>query len=160
MADALPQVAPEPPPVQKAEVKPEPKPEPKPKKPKPVRKAETKPETKPDPQAKPQAALAGRAGSQAPKGAVTASQRAKWHAKVQGQLGRQLKKKKFGVKGITLSLIVTVNGSGAITNIGLAGSSGDPKIDNAVLAQARRLGSVAPPPDGKGDRLKLPVSVR
>lgn len=155
VADALPQVAPEPPPVQKAEVKPEPKPKPL-KKPKPVRKAETKPE----PQAKPQESQAGRAGSQAPKGAATASQRAKWHARVQGQLARQLKKKSFGAKGLTLSLLVTVNGSGAITGITLAGSSGNTKIDNAVLAQARRLGSVAAPPDGKGDRLKLPVTVQ
>jgi protein TonB len=157
VADALPEVAPEPPPVQKAEVKPEPTPKPKkPKKPKPVRKAEAKPE----PQAKPQPSQAGRAGSQAPKGAVTASQRAKWYAKVHGQLARQLKKKSFGAKGAMMSLVVTVNGSGAVTNIRLVGSTGDAKIDNAVLVQARRLRSVAAPPDGKGDRLELPVVLR
>lgn len=174
--DALPDVAPEPPP-QKPEPAPEPvakpvvkpaakpvaKPAPEPaakpqKKPKPARKPEPAAEARPS--SKPaQEAQQGRVGSQAPKGSSNASQLAKWQSKVQGQLVRQLKKKTFGAKA-ALTLIVSVNGAGTITDIGLSASSGNPKVDAAVLAQARRLRSVPAPPDGQPKRLKLPAQIR
>ena len=165
-----------PPPVTKADVPdplaspPPPKPEPKPKaepKPKPEvkptkpKRAEAKPRKPAKADAKPETPRmqAGSAGFKASKGQASANARAKWHAKVQAQLTRQLQKKSFKAKGTRLTLRVKVAGDGSFT-ASLASSSGKADLDAAVVAQLSRLGRLAVPPDGKAETLRLPVVLR
>lgn len=147
----LPQVAsnlpepPPPPPKPKRAGKPDPK-----RTPKPAKVAEAKP-------AAPQQASAPAAGR---KGTMTANERARFLAKISGQVARHLKRKRY--YGNRLSLVVSfrVDGSGGVSNAALAQSSGDAGVDAAVLAQLRRLGKVAAPPDGRTESFAVAVTVR
>lgn len=152
------------PPPPKPEPKPEPKAEPKPKpevKPTKPKRAEAKPRKPAKAEAKPEAPRmqVGSAGSKASKGQASANARAKWHAKVQAQLTRQLQKKSFKAKGTRLTLRVKVAGDGSFT-ASLASSSGQADLDAAVVAQLSRLGRLTVPPDGKAETLRLPVVLR
>ena len=181
-AEPEPEPAPEPPPVIKAaipdplapdplapvpEVKPEPKverkPDPRPKpevKPKAKKEAKPKAEPKPKKTAKAETRMqAGAVGSKASKGKATANARAKWHAKVQSQLTRQLQKKSFKAKGTKLTLRIKVAADGSFS-AAVASSSGKADLDAAVMAQLRRLGRLAVPPDGQAETLRLPVVLR
>jgi protein TonB len=150
--DELPEVAstlPEPPPPPKKT------PPPKPKK---VAKAEPKPKKPVETKASPQKA---QAATEAPrKGSATAKERARWHAKVAAQLGRHLKRKSWEGDRTSLTVSLRVDGSGRITGLSLASSSGDAALDTAVVAHLKRLGKVTAPPDGQGEPLQLPVKLR
>lgn len=151
--EELPQVAstlpepPPPPPKPKREVKPEPK-----RAPKPEKVAEAKP-----PAPAPQKASAPAA---ARKGAMTANARAKFLAKISGQIARHLKRKSYSGNQLTLVVALRVDGSGRVSGAALARSSGDAGVDAAVLAQLRRLGKVTAPPDGRAESFNVPVTVK
>lgn len=166
-AQDAPPTAPAPPaplPKPSAEAKPAPKPEPKPE-----AKAQTKPQPKPapKPKAKPKAEAKPAATaakptpgsdtklSSRPKGSPAAV--AKWEKTVQGQLAKHIKRKRFPFPKASLTLAFKINGSGQVTSVTLTRSSGNAKLDAAVLAHARKKASVAAPPNGKGATLNVPM---
>ena len=144
---------------QKPEPKPDPKPDPKPRK--------TQPESPPKPtlakptsaKPAPQVAQKGAAGAQAPKGAASASQVAKWQAKVQGQLARHAKRKRLKAGGASVTVLLSVSGAGQITGLRLSGSTGTADLDSALTGHLARLGKVAAPPNGQPVTLHLPLRV-
>jgi protein TonB len=140
---------------------PEPPPSPKkkqPPKPKKAAKAEPAPKKPAETKAAPQKAQAGTEAAR--KGSATANERARWHAKVAAQLGRHLKRKSWEGDRTSLTVSLRVDGSGRITALSLASSSGDAALDAAVVAHLKRLGKVSAPPDGQGEPLRLPVKLR
>ena len=143
-----------------AEAKPAPKPEPKAQT-KPQPKPAPKPAAKPKAEAKPAATAANPTPgsdtklSSRPKGSPAAV--AKWEKTVQGQLAKHIKRKRFPFPKASLTLAFKINGSGQVTSVTLTRSSGNAKLDAAVLAHARKKASVAPPPNGKGATLTLPM---
>ena len=162
--EPAPVAAPEPAPVPapSAKVQPPPKPAPKPAaKPKapPKAKAAPKPASKPPskPSAKPAKPNPGSEVtlSTKPKGSPAAV--AKWKQKVQGQLASHIKRKRLAQTKGSLALTFTIDGSGAITATTLARSSGNPDLDAAVLAHARKKASVTAPPNGRSTTLNLPL---
>lgn len=148
--EELPQVVstlpepPPPPPKPKREVKRAPKPE---------KLAEAKP-----PAPAPQQASAPAA---ARKGAVSASEEARWKSKVSAQFSRQVKRKSYAAD-TELSLVVAfrIEASGAVSRVSLRRSSGNATVDAAVLAQLHKLGKVAAPPGAKYWDIAVPLVVR
>jgi protein TonB len=51
----------------------------------------------------------------------------------------------------------SIDGGGRVTAARLAGGSGNPAIDQEVVAMARRASPFPPPPDGKGRNFTVPV---
>ncbi|MBT9245734.1 TonB family protein [Gemmobacter fulvus] len=166
---AEPEPIPEPEPVvtpePKPEVKPEPKPEVKPA-PKPEVKPEPKPKAKTEPkpkakkaaaEPKPQKATPKAGAPSTAKGAVSANADAKWIRKAQGQLSKHMHRKAFHGRGVTVTLLVKITGSGQITSVSLKRSSGDPELDAKVVAHLSRKGAVAAPPDGQAKTVTLPT---
>jgi len=157
---AAPTPAPVAAPVAKAQPQPKPAPKPaaKPKAP-PKAKAAAKPTPKPasEPSAKPAKPNPGSEVtlSTRPKGSPAAV--AKWKQKVQGQLASHIKRKRLAQTKGSLALTFTIDGSGAITSTTLSRSSGDPALDAAVLAHARKKASVTAPPNGRSATLTLPM---
>ena len=142
-----------------AKVQPPPKPAPKPAaKPKAPPKPKAAPKSAPKPAPKPSAKP--NPGSEVtlstkPKGSPAAV--AKWKQKVQGQLASHIKRKRLAQTKGSLALTFSIDGSGAIIATTLSRSSGDPDLDAAVLAHARKKTSVTAPPNGRSTTLTLPL---
>jgi TonB family protein len=90
---------------------------------------------------------------------ATASAMQKWLSKAQKTLGRHMSRKSYGGTG-QVTLLFSVAASGQITAASLQGTTTDPALDAAILAQARRAPALPPRPDGKAGRLALPVRLR
>lgn len=151
--EELPQVAstlpepPPPPPKPKREVKPEPK-----RTPKPAKVAEAKP-----PAPAPQKASAPAA---ARKGTVSASEEARWKSKVSAQFARQLNRRTYSSDNLSLVVAFRVEGNGLVSSVSLVRSSGDAKVDAAVLVQLRKMRKVAAPPAPRYWDISVPLTVK
>lgn len=87
--------------------------------------------------------------------APSASEFARWRAKVNATLARR-KPRGLGVSG-TVTLRIGINGSGSIVSASVASSS-DPRLNSAALSMAR--GGVPAPPAGSGSSFSLNLPVR
>lgn len=153
-------------PVEKPEVKPEPKPEPKKvEKPKP-KKAEKAPVTRQaaaprmDVDAGEKAA-ANRRGENSASAGVSS---AKWSSKLYSHMVRHTRylKRRMGrdAKGV-LQIQIVIDPSGTILSASLAGSSGNPKLDQLALEAAKRASPVpAPPPALAAPRKSVVVPMK
>lgn len=109
---------------------------------------------------KPAAAAASPAPTATAQGdGATASAMQKWLNQAQRTLGRHMARKGYGGTG-RVTLLFSVAASGQITAASLQGTTSDPEVDAAILAQARRAPALPPRPDGKTGRLALPVRLR
>jgi protein TonB len=160
--------------------KPEPKPEP-PKpalrdpepKPEPKKPEAKKPESKPKPKAKERTRTAARtaerttersAGPQridASNGTgIGAATRANYRGMVSAHLQRHKRyppdAESRGERG-RASVTFSVDGSGRVTSVRLAGRSGYASLDQEVQAMVRRASPFPAPPDGRGDSFTVPV---
>jgi periplasmic protein TonB len=61
-----------------------------------------------------------------------------------------------GAQGVA-TVAFSIDGNGRVTSARLAGGSGNPAIDQEVVAMARRASPFPPPPDGKGRNFTVPV---
>jgi protein TonB len=61
-----------------------------------------------------------------------------------------------GIQGVA-TVSFTIDGSGRVTAARLAAGSGDPAIDQEVVAMARRASPFPSPPDGRGRNFTVPV---
>ena len=61
-----------------------------------------------------------------------------------------------GAQGVA-TVSFSIDGGGRVTSARLAGSSGNPAIDQEVVAMARRASPFPAPPDGKGRNFTVPV---
>ncbi len=162
-------------PVEKPEVKSEPKPEPKkvekpkPEKPKPPKaekpkpkKAEKAPETRQA--AAPQMdadngarAAANRRGENSASAGVSS---AKWTSKLQSHMARNvrfLQRKSRNAKGL-VQVTFVIDPSGNVLSARLAGSSGNPDVDQLALEAARRASPVPAPPAAVA-KARMPITL-
>ena len=61
-----------------------------------------------------------------------------------------------GSQGVA-TVSFSIDGGGRVTSARLAGGSGNPAIDQEVVAMARRASPFPAPPDGKGRNFTVPV---
>ncbi|MDR0810008.1 MAG: TonB family protein [Gemmobacter sp.] len=101
----------------------------------------------------------GRAAEPGRSGTVSADAIARWQSKVSTQVARHMKRHVFSARNVPLVLDFAISGDGRVTGVSLAGASGDATLDASVLAHARRLGAVAPPPNGKALSLNQPILI-
>jgi protein TonB len=150
----LPTVRPPPPPPEVAE-KPEPKKEP-------VKKVERRKQQQAQKelaQAKAQVTQSNRtAASQTSTGSVFSSSvsPAKWMTRVRAKIARNARRCPGGGTGI-VTVRFSFDGSGSISNVSVARSSGDATIDNYVVSAVRRASPIPAPPSGVASSLSQPV---
>ena len=60
----------------------------------------------------------------------------------------------------TARVSFSVNASGGVSGVHLAGSSGDPGLDAAAVAMIARANPVPAPPSGMGSRISLSIPIR
>lgn len=163
-------------PIEKPEPKPEPKPEkkvekPKPEKPKPVQKVE-KPKPKKAEKAK-ETRQASAPRMDADNGARAAANRrgennasagvssAKWTSKLQAHMARNVRflqrKASRNSKGL-VQVTFVIDPSGNVLSARLAGSSGDPTVDQMALEAARRASPVPAPPAAMA-KARMPITL-
>lgn len=132
----------------------EPEPEPEPKK-EPEKKEAKK---KKRPEAAASAAMAPRAVKDARKAKTNAAKRsgtsssmsaATWRGRLVAHLNRHKRHPGGGARG-TASISFTISRSGNVTGVRLTRSSGNPKLDQAAVALARRASPVPAPPSSVG----------
>lgn len=88
------------------------------------------------------------------------SQIAQWQATVGARIARHMSRTRLsGRGGARVQIAVTVNRTGA-TTARLASSSGNPRHDSALNAQAARMPRMPAPPAGQAQSFLLPIAVR
>jgi protein TonB len=159
-------------PIEKPEPKPEKKVEkPKPEKPKPVQKVE-KPKPKKAEKAK-ETRQASAPRMDADNGARAAANRrgennasagvssAKWTSKLQAHMARNVRflqrKASRNSKGL-VQVTFVIDPSGNVLSARLAGSSGDPTVDQMALEAARRASPVPAPPAAMA-KARMPITL-
>jgi protein TonB len=144
--------------LQKAEPKPKPKP-----KPRPESRAVTKPERKVVARRPSAPARAARAGetSQAAVGSslVSPAARSSWQSQVVAHLNRNKRSLPNGATGAA-RVAFRLGQGGQVLSASVAGSSGDPVLDQEALALVRRASPMPPPPPGMGGVIALAVPIR
>ncbi|MDB5509343.1 MAG: energy transducer TonB [Hyphomicrobiales bacterium] len=144
--------------LQKAEPKPKPKP-----KPRPEPRAVTRPERKVVAQRPSAPARAARAGetSQATVGSslVSPAARSSWQSQVVAHLNRNKRSLPNGATGAA-RVAFRLGQGGQVLSASVAGSSGDPVLDQEALALVRRASPMPPPPPGMGGVIALAVPIR
>ncbi|WP_265502082.1 energy transducer TonB family protein [Paracoccus beibuensis] len=153
--------------------RPEPQPEPEPRRePAPEPQRQQAAERSPAPAAVQPAQRAGQGGqSQASSqggsgGGVSAATRAnamsQWGGQIRSCINRRVRAPRGLRQGGTVVLAINVSRSGAIQGIGVAGSSGQPAVDQAVADGARRAGRCPSAPDALTDSVysfTLPIQL-
>ncbi len=156
------EVKPKPPKPTKAETPKPAKPEPA----KPAKKAAPQPAAKPAP---PASAASRKSAADAPTTAAPKSAGAKGSgmsaARWQSRVNKHLNRFKRFPRGASVAGIVSVrfaiDPGGAVLSVSVAGSSGDPALDEAAIDMVRRASPVpAPPPEIAKPRMSLTVPVR
>ncbi|MFQ0813323.1 energy transducer TonB [Brucella anthropi] len=159
-------------PVEKPEVKPEPKPEPKKvEKPKPEKQKAEKPKPKKAEKAPVtrqaaaprmdvdagEKAAANRRGENSASAGVSSS---KWTSKLQSHMARNvrfLQRKSRNAKGL-VQVTFVIDPSGNVLSARLAGSSGNPDVDQLALEAARRASPVPAPPAAIA-KARMPITL-
>lgn len=161
-------------PVEKPEVKPEPRPEPKPEpkkveKPKPQKvrkpqpkKAEKAPETRQAsaPRMDADAGARAKANRRGQNAASAGISSAKWTSKLQSHMARNvrfLQRKSRNAKGL-VRITFVIDPTGNVLSARLAGSSGNPQVDQLALEVARRASPVPAPPAALA-RARMPITL-
>ncbi|MDR6816251.1 protein TonB [Neorhizobium sp. 2083] len=157
----LPAVRPEPPPV--AEKQPERPKKPEPKK-EPVKKVQ-KPKQQQQQQAQPDMAEAKIQAKQSDRTAASQNSTSlfsssvspqQWKNRVSAKLARNVRKCPSNGTG-TATVRFNFDGGGNVTNVLLARSSGDPKIDDYIVSAVRRASPIPTPPSGVANYLDQPL---
>lgn len=91
--------------------------------------------------------------------AASAASRSNWQSEVAAHLNRFKRSSATGATG-TARVAFRINARGQVLSVSLAGSSGDPGLDQEAVALVRRASPVPAPPPGMGAGLSLAVPVR
>jgi protein TonB len=82
---------------------------------------------------------------------------ARWQSQVQARLNRFKRTPRGGGAG-TVRVSFTITASGAASGIRLAGSSGNPVLDEAALSLVRRASPFPAPPEGGSVSMTVPIA--
>lgn len=102
----------------------------------------------------------GKDKADAPKSKPKAGDLDRWRSAVQAALSRRASRARgMGSMRGKVVIAFTVSNSGAIVSVRVTGSSGNAKLDQAVVGMVRSA-RVPPPPDGERRVVTVPVTVR
>ncbi|WP_454817136.1 TonB family protein [Labrys neptuniae] len=89
-------------------------------------------------------------------GSATGDELAAWKRAVYGRVNRAANSISASGKG-TVRVTFSISASGQVSSPRLAGSSGNPSLDASGINTIRRLGSVPPPPGGRATAVTIPI---
>lgn len=155
-----PEVVPDLPSKDKAEVilPAAPKPQPKPKKkPAPRKEPERqRPVVQPKPTVVAPRQQAVQPAAPRQSGSATGDELAAWKRAVYARVNRAANSISASGRG-TVRVTFSISASGQVSSPRLAGSSGNPSLDTSGVNTIRRLGSVPPPPGGRAATVTIPI---
>jgi protein TonB len=92
-------------------------------------------------------------------GTATGDELAAWKRAVNARVNRVANSISASGRG-TVRVTFSISASGQVSSPRLAGSSGNPSLDTSGINTIRRLGSVPPPPGGRAATVTIPIIFR